>query len=52
MAWGNGDGKGNNPWGTVPPSGGGGRGGPPPEYDDLLGNLLNRLRGMLPRFLR
>ena len=50
MAWGNDNGKGHNPWGSVPPSGGGG--GRPPEYDDLFGNFLNRMRGMMPGFLR
>ncbi len=54
MAWGNDNGKGQNPWGSVPPSGGrgGGPGGPPPEYDDIIGNFQNWLRNLTPKFLR
>ena len=41
MGWGNDNGKGQNPWGSVPPGGGrgGGNGGPPPEYDDIIGKF-------------
>jgi len=31
MAWGNDNGKGGDPWGSVPPTGGRGGGGKPPE---------------------
>lgn len=48
MAWGDDNGKGNNPWGSVPPSGGGGPRGPRPPDFDPFGNLRN----MMPKFLR
>ena len=52
MAWGNDNGKGNNPWGSVPPSGGGPRGQRPPEFDDIFGNFQKRMNALLPKFLR
>ena len=50
MNWGNDNGKGNNPWGSVPPSGGGG-GGRPPNFDPL-GDFQKRMGGMMPGFLK
>lgn len=53
MAWGDDDGNGKNPWGSVPPGGGRGpRGGPPPEYDDIVGKFQDRMRGMMPGFFK
>ena len=53
MAWGDDNGKGRNPWGSVPPSGGGrGNGGPPPEFDDLIGRFQDRMKNLMPDFLK
>lgn len=54
MGWGNDNGKGQNPWGSVPPGGGrgGGSGGPPPEYDDIIGKFQENLGKMIPGFLK
>ena len=53
MAWGDDNGKSRNPWGSVPPSGGGqGNGGPPPDFDDFIGRFQDRLRNLLPGFLK
>jgi len=51
MAWGNDNGKGNNPWGSVPPSGGGPRGHGPSDFDPF-GNLRKFLDGLMPGFLK
>ncbi|MEE8294947.1 MAG: FtsH protease activity modulator HflK [Sphingomonadales bacterium] len=54
MGWGNDNGKGQNPWGSVPPGGGrgGGNGGPPPEYDDIIGKFQENFKNMMPGFLK
>lgn len=54
MGWGDDNGKGQNPWGSVPPGGGrgGGSGGPPPEYDDIIAKMQENFRNMMPGFLK
>jgi membrane protease subunit HflK len=54
MGWGDDNGKGQNPWGSVPPGGGrsGGGGDRPPEYDDVIAKLQKSLNKLVPPFLR